>query len=66
MQVLYQSYFLPTSLKAVAVTATRRGIASKQLLLGTQANQVFGDSERQHADSACHVLTAKAEITLQA
>ena len=39
-QVLHQSYFTPVSIKAMAVTTTRKGITSKQLLLGTQANQV--------------------------
>ena len=39
-QVLHQSYFTGIGLKAMAVTATRRGITSKQLLLGTESNQV--------------------------
>ena len=39
-QVLHQSYFTPVGIKAMAVTTTRKGITSKQLLLGTQADQV--------------------------
>lgn len=41
VQVLHQSYFLASGLKALGVTATRKGITSKQLLLGTASNQVW-------------------------
>jgi hypothetical protein len=38
--VLTQSYFLPAPLVALAVTSTAKAITSKQVLMGTSADQV--------------------------
>ena len=41
-QVLRDSYFWASQVKAAAVTTTARGVTSKMLLLGTAADQVCG------------------------
>lgn len=41
-----QSYFFPPSVKAIAVTSTAKGITSKQLLIGTIADQVLALDKR--------------------
>ena len=40
MQVLKQSFFIDTAVKAMGVSSTMHGISSKFLLLGTLSDQV--------------------------
>ena len=40
LQVLHQSYWAPQDIKTMAITSTRKGITSKQILVGTDNGQV--------------------------
>jgi len=46
LEVMRQSYYLQYRVKALGVTATRQGITTKQLLLGTVADQVYALDKR--------------------
>jgi ER membrane protein complex subunit 1, C-terminal len=62
-QVLRDSYFWASQVKAAAVTTTARGVTSKMLLLGTAADQVCRRDGRSGVAAHVH---AHLQTLLQA